>query len=374
MSLPPGTRLGSHEIVGLLGAGGMGEVYRAHDTNLGRDVALKLLPPSFAHDAERVARFRREAHVLATLNHPNIAGIYGFEEADDHRFLVLELVEGPTLTDRIKSGPLALDEAIGIAREIAGALQAAHEKGIIHRDLKPANIALAADDTVKVLDFGLAKALEPASGPAGADPMNSPTITSPAMMTGLGVILGTAAYMSPEQAKGRPADKRSDVWAFGCVLFEMLTGSRAFLRETVTDTFAAVVGAEPDWALLPAETPASIRRLLARCLQKDVRRRLHDIADARIELEDAMSAPSVPVTAPASRKRARPILMALVLGMATAVVLLWALRDRFGTVAPSSPSDAHVVRLTDLPGLEECRSGRSSIPRCPPTVNGWPRH
>jgi serine/threonine protein kinase len=180
--------------------------------------------------------------------------------------------------------------------------------------------------------------------------------------------------MSPEQARGRPLDKRTDVWAFGCVLFEMLTGSRAFLRETVTDTFAAVVGAEPDWALLPAETPASIRRLLARCLQKDVRRRLHDIADARIELEDAMSAPSVPVTAPASRKRARPILMALVLGMATAVVLLWALRDRFGTVAPSSPSDARVVRLTDLPGLEECRSGRSSIPRCPPTVNGWPRH
>ena len=236
MALASGTHLGTYEVIGLLGAGGMGEVYRARDTKLGRHVALKTLPDRLTHDAERLARFRREAHVLAALNHPHIAGIYGFEEADGQRFLVLELVEGETLAARLEQGPLPVGEALAIAREIAEALEAAHEKGIIHRDLKPANIALTPHDRVKVLDFGLAKAADAAATPDGSDPVSSPTVTSPAMLTGLGVILGTAAYMSPEQARGRAADKRSDVWSFGCVLFEMLSGKRAFEGQDVSDT------------------------------------------------------------------------------------------------------------------------------------------
>jgi serine/threonine protein kinase len=230
MSLAPGVRLGPYEIVGPLGAGGMGEVYRARDTKLGRDVALKLLPDSFTHDPERIARFRREAQVLAALNHLHIGAIYGLDDANGQQFLVLELVDGESLDRRIARGPIPVDEALPIAKQIAEALEAAHEKGIIHRDLKPANIALTHDGQVKVLDFGLAKATETASGSSG-DLANSPTMTSPAM-TGVGVILGTAAYMSPEQAKGRAADKRSDMWAFGCVLYEMLTGKRAFAGGT----------------------------------------------------------------------------------------------------------------------------------------------
>src|SRR5499426_1384319 len=222
MSLTPGTRLGPYEITATLGAGGMGEVYRARDTRLKRDVALKILPESFATDPERLARFQREAEVLASLNHPNIAAIHGLEESNGTRALVMELVEGETLADRISRGPIPIDEALPIATQIAEALEAAHEQGIIHRDLKPANIKRRPDATVKVLDFGLAKALDPV-GVASANVSQSPTITSPAMSQ-VGMILGTAAYMSPEQAKGRPADKRSDVWAFGCVLYEMLTG------------------------------------------------------------------------------------------------------------------------------------------------------
>ena len=286
MALSAGTRLGSYEIVGALGAGGMGEVYRARDTTLGRDVALKILPESFSGDPDRLARFQREAQVLASLNHPNIAAIYGLEHSDGVRALVLELVEGSTLADRIIQGPVPLDEAVPIAQQIADAVGAAHEQGIIHRDLKPANIKLRPDGTVKVLDFGLAKALEPASA-IRADVTTSPTITSPAMMTGMGVILGTAAYMAPEQAKGRPAHRRSDVWAFGCVLYEMLTGKRAFQGEDVSDTLATVLKGEPDWSALPPTTPPAIRTLLQRSLAKDSRRRLSDLADARLELDDA---------------------------------------------------------------------------------------
>jgi Tol biopolymer transport system component len=292
MALAPGTRLGAYEILSLLGKGGMGEVYRARDTKLDREVAFKVLPEAFVSDPERVARFQREAKALAALNHPHIGGIYGFEDAEGVRALVLELVDGPTLADRIAQGAIPLEEALPIAKQIAEALEAAHEAGIIHRDLKPANIKVRPDGTVKVLDFGLAKALEPAPG-VSASVTASPTITTPAMMTGIGIILGTAAYMSPEQAKGRPADKRSDVWAFGCVLYEMLTGVRTFPGDDVSDTLAAVLRGEPDWRALPA-TPAPIRRLLRRCLEKDRRRRLADVADVRLEIEEALATPDLP--------------------------------------------------------------------------------
>ena len=266
----------------------MGQVYRAIDTKLDRDVALKILPDAFVHDPERLARFQREAKVLASLNHPNIAAIHGLEESGDSPALVLEYVEGPTLQDRISQGPIPLDEALPIARQIAEALEAAHERGIIHRDLKPANVKVKADGTVKVLDFGLAKALDPAPGSApAADAENSPTMTA-APATELGVIMGTAAYMSPEQARGKSVDKRSDIWAFGCLLFETLTGRRAFDRETVTDTLAAIIGVEPSWETLPAAVPPSVQRLLRRCLRKDPLGRLRDIGDARIEIGEAL--------------------------------------------------------------------------------------
>ena len=277
----------------------MGEVYRATDTKLGRDVALKILPASFTDDPERVARFRREAQVLASLNHPHIAQIYGLEETNGAQFLVLELVDDESLDKRIARGKLPLDEALEIAKQIAEALEAAHEKGIIHRDLKPANIALTRDGSVKVLDFGLAKAVE--STGSAFELANSPTSTSPAMMTGVGVILGTAAYMSPEQAKGRAADRRSDIWAFGCVLYEMLTGKRAFGGDDVTDTIVAVVSKEPDWTLLPVTIASSIRPLLTRCLKKDSKGRLRDIGDARIHIDELLSGASQePVAIPNS--------------------------------------------------------------------------
>jgi len=283
MAFGPGFRLGVYEVRSLIGAGGMGEVYQAHDTRLNRDVALKIIPERFALDANRLARFKREAQVLASLNHHNVASIFGFEEADGVHALVLELVDGPTLADRIAQGPLSLDEAMPVARQIADALEAAHSQGIVHRDLKPANIKVRQDGTVKVLDFGLAKALDSdVASPAAA---LSPTITSPAA-TLAGVILGTAAYMSPEQARGRPADKRSDIWAFGGVLYEMLTRKRAFDGDDVSDTLANVLKREPDWNALPAEIPLTVRRVLRRCLEKDPRRRFHDIADARIDLDE----------------------------------------------------------------------------------------
>ena len=306
MSLTTGTRIGSYEVVSPIGAGGMGEVYRARDTRLNRDVALKILPAEFAADPDRLARFKREAHVLASLNHPNIAAIYGLEEdgREGPPALVLELVEGPTLADRIPQGAVPLDEAMPIARQIADALEAAHEQGIVHRDLKPANIKLRPDGTVKVLDFGLAKALEPASG-IRADVTNSPMITSPALMTRVGVLLGTAAYMSPEQAKGRQVDKRSDIWAFGCVLYDMLTGKRAFDGEDVSDTLAAVLRGEPDWNALPTDTPPALRTLLRRSVQRDPKRRLPDIGIARLEIDEALTEPQTPLAAalvPMSRR------------------------------------------------------------------------
>ena len=285
MSLLPGTRVGQYEIVAAVGAGGMGEVYKARDTRLKRDVAIKALPETFASDPERLARFQREAEILASLNHPHIAHIHGLEEAGPVRALVMEFVDGEDLAQKIARGPIPINDALPIARQIAEALEAAHEQGIIHRDLKPANIKVRADGAVKVLDFGIAKALDRgASAPAAAS-TNSPTITSPAEMTQVGVVLGTVAYMSPEQARGLPVDKRTDVWAFGCVLYEMLTGRSAFARGTVTDTLSAVVSGDPDWTALPTFQPAAVIRVVRRCLEKDPKRRLRDIGDARNELE-----------------------------------------------------------------------------------------
>ncbi len=280
-----GSRLGAYEITAKLGAGGMGEVYRATDTKLNRDVAIKVLPAEVAGDPDRLARFKREAQVLASLNHPSIAAIHGLEEADGKPFLVLELVEGEELAERLKRGAVPIDEAIAIAKQIAEALEEAHEHGIVHRDLKPANVKVTPGDKVKVLDFGLAKAYatESATG-SYADVSNSPTLARTG--TQAGVILGTAAYMSPEQARGKSVDKRADIWAFGVVLFEMLTGKRLFEGETVSDVLAAVLTREPNWAALPAATPGLAHQLLRRCLERDPKRRLHDIADARIVLED----------------------------------------------------------------------------------------
>ena len=279
----PVSRLGVYEVRELIGAGGMGEVYRGHDIKLNRSVALKILPDTFAQDPDRLGRFRREAQVLASLNHPNIGSIFGFEESDGIHALVLELVEGPTLADRIADGRLSLDEAMPIARQIADALAAAHSQGIVHRDLKPANIKCRPDGTVKVLDFGLAKAV--IDDMASASVTLSPTLTSPAL-TQMGIILGTAAYMSPEQARGKPADKRSDIWAFGAVLYEMLTGKPAFAGDDVSDTLANILKTEPDWNALPAGTPSTIVRALRRCLEKDPNRRTHDISDAQLDLEE----------------------------------------------------------------------------------------
>jgi Tol biopolymer transport system component len=325
----------------------MGEVYRARDSKLGREIALKLLSPLFTADADRVARFEREARLLASLNHPHIGAIYGFEDSGDVPALVLELVEGDTLDDRLRRGPLPLSEVLAVAQQIADALDAAHSAGIIHRDLKPSNIKITRDGVVKVLDFGIAKAL--AAEGSGPNVSESQTMTASATM--VGAILGTAAYMSPEQARGQTVDKRTDIWAFGCVLFEMLTGSPAFLRETITDTIAAVVSGEPEWKSLPTNTPGNIHRLLTRCLRKDAKRRLHDIADARIEIEDAMVTPAEPVPVPTPRRWSRLVIWAISLAIATALVLLWAARERFGR--PAVTSVTRVTRLTDLPGLEE---------------------
>jgi eukaryotic-like serine/threonine-protein kinase len=288
LALSPGTRLGVYDIAAPIGEGGMGQVYRATDAKLKRQVAIKVLPASLAADADRLVRFQREAEVLASLNHPNIAAIYGLEESGGTTALVMELVEGDDLSHRIAHGAMPLDEALPIAKQIAEALEAAHDQGIIHRDLKPANIKVRADGTVKVLDFGLAKAIDP-TGVAGVNVANSPTLTAHA--TALGMIMGTAAYMAPEQAKGKAVDKRADIWAFGVVLYEMLAGRAAFAGETATDIIAAVVTREPEWTALPAATPASIRRLLSRCLEKDPKRRMRDIGEARIALDDALARP-----------------------------------------------------------------------------------
>jgi eukaryotic-like serine/threonine-protein kinase len=300
MTIASGTRVGPFLVADRLGSGGMGEVFRARDTRLERDVAIKVLPPAVASDPERLARLQREARTLAALNHPNIAQIFGLEEGGGVSALVMELVDGPTLAERIARGPIPLDEAIPIARQIADALESAHEQGIVHRDLKPANIKLRPDGTVKVLDFGLARAVAPTGVPVDSNELG--TITSPAMMTQVGVILGTAAYMSPEQAKGRQVDRRTDIWAFGVVLAEMLSARRLFGGDTVSETLASVLKDEP---AIP-DAPPAIRQLLGRCLERDPRRRLRDIGEARLVLEDPESARSQRGRSAAAAGRARP--------------------------------------------------------------------
>ena len=317
MAITIGTHLGSVQITALLGRGGMGEVYRARDTKLKRDVAIKILPEEFSRDPDRVSRFQREAEVLASLNHSHIAAIYSLEEANGSRFLVLELVEGQTLADRLKRGPLPMYEALTVAKHICEAIEAAHEKGIIHRDLKAANIKITSDGIVKVLDFGLAKVREAEA--QASDLSNSPTMMTARSMPG--IILGTAAYMSPEQAKGQEANRTSDVWAFGCVLYEMLTGRAPFEGETVSEVFAGILKGDPDWSRLPAETPENIRRLLRRSLQKERRLRLQHIGDARVEIEEpqpqaaAVAPPVVP------RRRERVWITAFVVATVLAVAM-----------------------------------------------------
>jgi serine/threonine protein kinase len=283
-----GKKLVHYEVTSQIGKGGMGEVYQAKDTKLGRDVAIKVLPKEFALDTDRVARFQREAKLLASLNHPNIAAIYGLEKSEGTHFLVMELIEGDTLKDRIKSGPIPVEEALKLALQMAEALEAAHEKGVIHRDLKPANIKITPDGKVKVLDFGLAKAYVGDQDKISL--ADSPTISAAA--TQQGVILGTAAYMSPEQARGKPVDKRADIWAFGVVLYEMLTGKSLFSGEDVSSTLAKVLEREPDFLTLPQNLHPRIRLLLERCLKKDPRTRYHDIADVRVDIQEVLADPS----------------------------------------------------------------------------------
>jgi eukaryotic-like serine/threonine-protein kinase len=339
MSLSPGTRLGPYEIVAPIGAGGMGEVYRARDTKLQRDVAIKVLPDLFARDPERLARFEREARSLAAVSHPNIAQIYGVVELPPGRgghggihpdgiHLVMEYVDGEDLSQRIaREGAIPLDEAIPIAMQIAEGVAAAHEQGIIHRDLKPANVKVREDGTVKVLDFGLAKALaspDLRSGPTASSLENSPTITSPFQMSQLGVVLGTAAYMAPEQAKGKALDKRVDIWAFGCVLFEMLTARKPFDGEDVTDVLAAIVRDQPDWSRLPAATPPAVRTLLRRCLEKDRRERLPDIGAARLELKEVQrgGTPDIAAPIPAASRRRTAMLPWVIAGFSVLAALV----------------------------------------------------
>ncbi len=361
MTLAPGARLGPYEILSPLGTGGMGEVYRARDPRLSREVAIKVLPQALANDSERLARFRREAQLLAALNHSQIAAIYGLEESGGAEALVLELVEGDTLAERIARGPMALEDAVPLARQIAEALEYAHERSIVHRDLKPANIKITPEGKVKILDFGLAKALETGGAAGNSDVTSSPTLTGGA--TQAGVVIGTAAYMSPEQARGKPADKRADVWAFGCVLYEMLAGRKVFDGESVTDILASLVRDEPDWNGLPQDAPASIRRLLERCLAKESTRRLQAIGDARIELEE-LAANAVPRSGSASGSarvavepprsgRGAGIWIALgFVAVAAVAIGLWfrASRSKVSTTPASAPASASTDRsLAVLP-------------------------
>ena len=363
MTLAPGSRLGAYEIVALLGAGGMGEVYRARDLKLGRDVALKVLPASVASDAERLSRFEREARLLASLNHPYIGAIYGVEESPSTRAgqapitaLVLELVDGETLADRIaRHSAMPLPEVVAIARQIADALDAAHDRGIVHRDLKPANIKVTGDGTVKVLDFGLARGGDASSGsagssgpgwPVGADLSASPTMLAPTVQ---GVLLGTVPYMSPEQARGKAVDKRTDIWAFGCVLYEMLTRRRAFPGETASDTIAAILEREPDWSALPVTTPPSIVRLLRRCLERDPRRRLRDIGDGKVDLDDQPVAPSAADGRAVRNTRRSLIWMAAGIVLGAAIAAGWFRLTSRAAIA----RDVQQQRLTDFVGIEE---------------------
>jgi serine/threonine protein kinase len=323
LSLTPGTRLGVYDVTAQIGEGGMGQVWRGTDSTLGRQVAIKILPDAFATDPERLARFEREAKTLASLNHPRIAAIYGFEKSSGMHALVMELVEGEDLSQRIARGAIPLDEVLPIAKQIAEALEAAHEQGIIHRDLKPANIKVRADGTVKVLDFGLAKAVEPPAA-SGVAAMNSPTLSVHA--TQAGIILGTAAYMSPEQARGKAVDKRTDIWAFGAVLFEMLTGKRAFPGDDLTDTLAAVVRAEPDWSVIPRDVSPTLLAFLKRSLQKDPKQRVSDIHDMRLAMEGAFdtAAASTPATHTSAPPRS-PLPWMAALGLAALAIIALAI-------------------------------------------------
>jgi len=354
MTIAPGARLGRYEVLSPLGKGGMGEVYRATDTKLKRDIALKLLPDSFIEDPERLARFEREAQLLAQIHHPHIASIFGIEETDGVRALVMELVEGPTLAERLEAGALPLEEALGVARQIAEALEAAHDKGIVHRDLKPANVKLRPDGTVKVLDFGLAKTWEPESTGTGLS--LSPTVTS--HHTRAGVVLGTAAYMSPEQARGKPVDKRADIWAFGVVLWEMLTGRHLFDGETVSDVLANVLKSEVPLSVLAVQTPQSVRELLRRCLERNPRNRLHDVADARIVIQELLEGgldATAAVTAPAPGTprvgRWRGWAAAFALGALASVPVSLLIRPDRPEAVPRAPR-ATFRQLTFLAGAE----------------------
>ena len=338
-----GERIAHYELVGRLGAGGMGEVYRARDSKLRRDVAIKVLPDAYLANADRRARFEREARVLASISHPHIGAIYGIEQAGGFRALVLELVEGETVAMRLSEGRLPPAEALNVARQIAEALEAAHEKGIVHRDLKPANIMFSTSGTVKVLDFGLAK-LDGADV-SGSGQSQSPTLTAAGTVDGM--ILGTAAYLSPEQARGRALDKRADIWAFGCVLFEMLAGRPVFARETISDTISALLTQEPDWSALPDGVPPAVIRLLKRCLAKDPRRRLHDIADARLEIEELLTSPALarrtrPTSTARRRRRAAeprwlPWMLLAVAVLALVGTSAAAIRFYTRTAAPGQP-------------------------------------
>src|SRR6185503_6605436 len=347
VALSPGTRLGGYEIVAQIGKGGMGEVYRARDTKLGREVAIKVLPDAVAREQERLARFEREGRTLAALNHPNIANIYGLEDTGDVRALVMELVEGPTLADRIVRGPVPPAEAVSIARQIVDALDAAHERGIVHRDLKPANIKITPEGVVKVLDFGLAKAADDMARP---DLTQSPTITG--VNTRDGVILGTAAYMSPEQARGALVDKRTDIWAFGCVLYEMLAGRSTFGRDTLSDTLVSILDREPDWTALSSGTPAHVRSLMRRCLEKDQKRRLRDIGDARADFDAPI------VTAHETREstsRSRPLLpwsvaAASLLALAATSWAWWSASRQ--PITSQAPAFSRMVQITAGPARE----------------------
>jgi serine/threonine protein kinase len=381
LALTPGARVGPYEVTALIGAGGMGEVYRARDTKLARDVALKVLPDAFTIDSDRLARFTREAQVLVSLNHPNIGAIHGLEESNGVRALVLELIDGPTLADKIAEGSIPWADAAPLARQIAAALVAAHEQGIVHRDLKPANIKVRDDGTVKVLDFGLAKLVDTASA-AAVDATGavhalsvSPTMTSPAM-TQAGVILGTATYMAPEQAKGKPADKRSDVWALGCVLYEMLTGTRAFEGDDVSETLASVLKTEPDWTRLPASVPPLARLAIERCLQKNRANRMADTSAVLFALSDQALAVAA-AEAPSAQRRPRQWVPLLAV-MATAAVVVTGVWTRRPVATPPpvtrfsfSLADGQVFSDVFFPSVAISRWNANRLHGEPTSLSSW---